>query len=55
MYTFTYNKEELIEDYGMTVAAANAFLLLQEKGCPVKTWGWRRQGSLLDRRRGDGG
>ena len=38
MYTFTYTKEELVEDYGMTVAAANAFLLLQEKGCPVKTW-----------------
>ena len=38
MYAFTYTKEELIEDYGMTVAAANAFLLLQEKGCPVKTW-----------------
>lgn len=38
MYTFTYTKEELVEDYGMTVSAAVAFLALQKAGCPVKTW-----------------
>ena len=38
MYTFTYTKEELVEDYGMTVTAAVAFLALQKAGCPVKTW-----------------
>ena len=38
MYTFTYTKEELIEDYGMSVSAAVAFLTLQKAGCPVKTW-----------------
>jgi hypothetical protein len=38
MIGFTYTKEELIEDYDMSVDAAGAFLELQAAGCPVKTW-----------------
>lgn len=38
MHTFTYTKEELVEEYGMSISAAVAFLALQEAGCPVKTW-----------------
>lgn len=38
MIGFIYTKEELVEDYDMPVDAANAFITLQEAGCPVKTW-----------------
>ena len=38
MIGFTYTKEELVEEYDMSVDAAGAFLELQAAGCPVKTW-----------------
>ena len=38
MIGFTYTKDELVEEYEMSVDAAGAFLKLQAAGCPVKIW-----------------